>query len=238
MGCLPGELHISNRFECQLPHKSFFPLVDLLSTFLFSYSVISNGILQGLAVLSLSTQFFLLKPHGCGKSGFLCDSHSSLEIAIFYLSIYLVALGNGASEPSLATFGSDQFDEEDALEKRLKTSFFSYFYVALNLGSMFSETVLAYLENSGNWLLGFWIPTFCGSAALALFLSGSLRYRHFRPCGNPLSRLCQVIVAATRKLKVEVPSHADGFYESREGATATTGNRRRILHTEDFRYAY
>ncbi|XXG67372.1 hypothetical protein AAC387_Pa06g0733 [Persea americana] len=189
----------------------------------------------GLAVLSLSTHFFLLKPHGCGKSGFLCDSHSSLEIAIFYLSIYLVALGNGASEPSLATFGSDQFDEEDALEKRLKTSFFSYFYVALNMGSMFSETVLAYLENSGNWVLGFWISTFCGFAALALFLSGSLRYRHFRPCGNPLSRLCQVLVAATRKLKVEVPSHEDGLHESHDGATATTGNRRRIIHTEDFR---
>lgn len=180
---------------------------------------------------------FLLKPHGCGKSGFLCNSHSSLDIAIFYLSIYLVALGNGANEPSLATFGSDQFDEEDALEKRMKTSFFSYFYVALNMGSMFSETVLAYLENSGSWVLGFWISTSCGLVALVLFLSGSLRYRHFRACGNPLSRFCQVIVATARKLKVEVPSHGDGLYESHGRTTATTASRR-ILHTEDFKYVY
>ncbi|OVA19531.1 Proton-dependent oligopeptide transporter family [Macleaya cordata] len=190
----------------------------------------------GLAMLSISTYFFLLKPHGCGKVGFLCDPHSSLEMAIFYMSIYLIALGNGAYEPSLATLGADQFDEEDANEKRSKTSFFSYFYVALNLGSMFSETVLAYIQNLGNWVLGFWISTGCGFIAFGLFLSGTLRYRHFKPSGNPLSRFSQVIVASIKKMKLEVPSNGDGLYELHGSASTTNVGERKILHTDDFKF--
>ncbi|KAF8379288.1 hypothetical protein HHK36_028721 [Tetracentron sinense] len=189
----------------------------------------------GLAMLSVSTYLFLLQPRGCGKIGFPCDSHSPLEVAIFYISIYLIALGNGASEPSLATFGADQFDEEDTEEKRSKVSFFSYFYVALNLGSMFSETVLAYIENLGNWVLGFWISTGCGFVAFVLLLSGTFRYRHFKTSGNPISRFCQVIVASTKKMKLEVPSHGDGLYEV-HGKASETSSVRNIHHTDDFRF--
>ncbi|KAI3931615.1 hypothetical protein MKW92_011217 [Papaver armeniacum] len=190
----------------------------------------------GLAMLSLSTYFSLIKPHGCGTVGFLCDSHSTLEMATFYMSIYLIALGNGAYEPSLATFGADQFDEEDPNEKRSKTRFFSYFYVALNLGSMFSETVLAYIQNLGNWVLAFWISTCCGFIAFGLFLSGTCRYRHFKPSGNPISRFSQVLVAAIKKTKLEIPSNGDGLYEQQRNAVTTNAGERKILHTSDFKF--
>ncbi|KAI4340566.1 hypothetical protein MLD38_025387 [Melastoma candidum] len=36
---------------------------------------------------------------------------STLSIAVIYLSIYLVALGCGGYQPTLATFGADQFDD-------------------------------------------------------------------------------------------------------------------------------
>ncbi|KAK0581490.1 hypothetical protein LWI29_014417 [Acer saccharum] len=142
----------------------------------------------GLVALSISTHLFMLKPQGCGKIGQLCDPHSSSETALFYISIYLIAIGNGALEPALATFGADQFDKEDPKEKQSKSSFYSYFYVALNLGCLFSDTVLAYVENIGYWVLGFWICIGCAIFAFLLLLSRTFRYRHFRPSGNPLSR--------------------------------------------------
>ncbi|MCL7051547.1 hypothetical protein MKW94_000072, partial [Papaver nudicaule] len=190
----------------------------------------------GLAMLSLSTYFSLIKPHGCGKVGFLCDSHSTLEMATFYMSIYLIALGNGAYEPSLATFGADQFDEEDPNEKRSKKSFFSYFYVALNLGSMFSETVLAYIQNLGNWVVAFWISTCCGFLAFGLFLCGTCRYRHFKPSGNPISRFSQVLVAAIKKMKLEIPVNGDELYEQHGNAVTTNVGERKIHHTNDFKF--
>ncbi|KAJ4957289.1 hypothetical protein NE237_014072 [Protea cynaroides] len=193
-------------------------------------------VILGLVMLSLITHFSLLTPHGCGKIGFLCDSHSLGELVMFYLSIYLIALGNGGNEAALAAFGADQFDEEDEEEKKSSVSFFSYFYVAVNLGSMFSETVLAYFQNLGHWVLGFWVSTGSALIAFVLFLSGTARYRHFKPSGrNPVSRFSQVIVASFKKTKLEVPSNGETLYEVR-GNTSSANGGRRIFHTEDFKF--
>ncbi|KAK9742808.1 hypothetical protein RND81_03G198700 [Saponaria officinalis] len=189
----------------------------------------------GLVACSLITQKFLLKPVGCGTIEQQCDPHSQFDVSIFFLSIYLVALGNGAAEPALATFGADQFDEEDPQESRAKTSFFSYFYVALNLGSLIGETLLVYIETMGDWVLGFWISTGCGVAAVILLFSGTLRYRHFKPSGNPISRFFQVIVASFRKLSLDVPQHGEGLYET-QGKGEEKNGARRLLHSDGFKF--
>ncbi|KAK4414678.1 protein NRT1/ PTR FAMILY 7.3 [Sesamum alatum] len=187
----------------------------------------------GLVLLSVSTQEFMLEPKDCGKIGEMCNQPSSAKLASFYVSVYLLALGSGAIEPALATLGADQFDEDDSEENKSKTKFFSYYYVALNLGSLIAETVLVYIENLGKWVLAFWISTFCGFLALIFLLSGTSRYRHTRPSGNPISRFCQVIVACVRKLKMELPSHGEGLYEVH--AKDVKECARRISHTDDFK---
>ncbi|KAL5980582.1 hypothetical protein ACLOJK_028490 [Asimina triloba] len=189
----------------------------------------------GLVLLSLSSYLFLLKPSGCGDRLISCGSHSTLEIGIFYLSIYLIALGNGGYQPSIATFGADQFDEEDPKEAHSKVSFFSYFYLALNLGSLFSNTLLDYYEDGGRWALGFWVSGGSAFIALVLFLFGTPRYRHFKPGGNPLPRFGQVFSAASKKWKVEMPSDGEDLYENDSKECDTNGGRK-ILHTEEFKF--
>ncbi|KAK6918146.1 Proton-dependent oligopeptide transporter family [Dillenia turbinata] len=188
----------------------------------------------GLALLSLSTHLLLLKPRGCGAKQFPSGSHSRIEIGLFYLSIYLIALGNGGYQPNIATFGADQFDEEHPEESHSKIAFFSYFYLALNLGSLFSNTVLGYYEDDGKWALGFWASTCSAFAALVLFLIATPRYRHFKPSGNPLSRFCQVMVATARKWKVILPNGED-LYEV-DGKENCQNVGRKILHTEGFKF--
>ncbi|KAK8516263.1 hypothetical protein V6N13_046972 [Hibiscus sabdariffa] len=189
----------------------------------------------GLVSLSLSSYIFLIRPRGCGNQEMPCGSHSSLEITLFYLSIYLVALGNGGYQPNIATFGADQFDGNDPKEGHSKVSFFSYFYLALNLGSLFSNTILGYFEDEGKWALGFWVSAGSALGALVLFLAGTTRYRHFRPSGNPLSRFSQVLVAATKKCNVDMPSDADGLYNVDANDSSINGNRK-ILHTDEFKF--
>lgn len=155
-------------------------------------------------------------------------------MALFYVAIYLVALGYGGYQPNICTFGADQYDEEDLKEGRSKVAFFSYFYLALNLGSLFSNTILGYFEDEGMWALGFWVSAVCAFLALVLFLVGTLRYRHFKPGGNPLSRFCQVIVAATKKWRLEMPSCADDLYEE-DGKVSAANGSRKILHTHGFK---
>lgn len=187
----------------------------------------------GLVALSLLTHMFMLVPKGCGRIGELCDPQSMVEVAMFYVCMYLLAIGSGSIEPVLATLGADQFDEEDPEESRSKTKFFSYFYVALNLGSLVAETVLVYIETFGKWVLAFWISTICGFAALSLLMTGAYRYRHVRPSKNPACRFCQVIVASLRKMKLQVPLNGEGLYEAHGSADNCN---RRISHTDGFQF--
>ncbi|KAJ8754433.1 hypothetical protein K2173_002884 [Erythroxylum novogranatense] len=189
----------------------------------------------GLISLSLSSYLFLIRPKGCGDELTICGSHSNLEVGLFYLSIYLVALGNGGYQPNIATFGADQFDEEDPKEGHSKVAFFSYFYLALNLGSLFSNTILGYFEDEGMWALGFWASAGSAIAALVLFLGGTTRYRHFKPRGNPLFRFCQVIVAASKKWKVEMPVDGEDLYDT-DGGECCDGGNRKMLHTHGFKF--
>ncbi|KAM3287519.1 protein NRT1/ PTR FAMILY 7.3 isoform X1 [Capsicum chacoense] len=189
----------------------------------------------GLISLSLTSYIFLVKPNGCGDEETPCGSHSTFSVALFYVSIYLIALGNGGYQPTIATFGADQFDEDHPQESHSKVAFFSYFYLALNLGSLFSNTILGYFEDKGMWTLGFWASAGSAILALVLFLIGTPRYRHFKPTGNPLSRFCQVIVAATRKWKIEQPSRGLELYEG-DGQDLADNGSRRILHTQGFKF--
>ncbi|PON43370.1 Proton-dependent oligopeptide transporter family [Trema orientale] len=189
----------------------------------------------GLVSLSLSTNLFLLRPKGCGDQTTPCGKHSSLDMGLFYLAIYLVALGYGGYQPNICTFGADQFDEEDLREGRSKVAFFSYFYLALNLGSLFSNTILGYFEDDGMWAIGFWASAASAFSALGLFLFGTLRYRHFRPSGNPLSRFCQVFTAAMKKWRVKMPPNGEELYEEDVKESSMNGNRK-ILYTDGFKF--
>ncbi|KAL6008504.1 hypothetical protein ACLOJK_034016 [Asimina triloba] len=190
----------------------------------------------GLVLLSIASHLFLLKPAGCGDEQSLCGPHSTLQKGVFYLAIYLIALGNGGYQPSIATFGADQFDEEDPQESHSKVAFFSYFYLALNLGSLFSNTILGYFEDTGMWPLGFWVSSASAFVALLLFLCGTPRYRHFRPGGNPLPRVLQVAFAALKKWKVELPPNAEDLHGVDGKESTTTHGGRKILHSQEFKF--
>ncbi|KAG9155659.1 hypothetical protein Leryth_003937 [Lithospermum erythrorhizon] len=187
----------------------------------------------GLVSLSVASQLFLLNPKGCGNQTTPCASHPSWQIGLFYVSIYLIALGNGGYQPNIATFGADQFDEGHWKEGHSKVAFFSYFYLALNLGSLFSNTILSYFED-GLWVIGFWASAASAFAALVLFLVGTKRYRHFKPSGNPLARFSQVIVAATKKCNVQITQGEDNLYDA-DTKDSDNGNRK-MLHTHGFKF--
>ncbi|XXG75721.1 hypothetical protein AAC387_Pa08g0232 [Persea americana] len=104
-------------------------------------------------------------------------------------------------QPSIANFGADQFDEEDRKEGGSKDTFYSYFYLALNLGGLFSNTV----------------------------------FGQFKPGGNPIIRVCQVVIAAMKKWMVEMPPQDNDLYEVKGKECAVNGGRN-ILHTQEFKF--
>lgn len=215
--------------KCTIHHKSLKLSEKIKLVFLFNNQ-------QGLMSLAISSNIFLVKPNGCGDERIRCNPHTSLQNALFYMSIYLIALGYGGYQPNIATFGADQFDEEHPQESHSKVAFFSYFYLALNLGSLFSNTIIGYFEDQGIWAIGFWASAGSAAVGLLLFIIGTPRYRHFIPRGNPFSRFCQVVVAAVRKWNLEIPLNGDELFEENIGKQVADNGARKILHTKGFRY--
>ncbi|CAH9113150.1 unnamed protein product [Cuscuta europaea] len=191
--------------------------------------------IAGLLTLSLASWIMLIKPEGCGDGIEPCTPPTKYGTTIFYLAIYMVALGYGGHQPTAATLGSDQFDESNPKEVASKAAFFSCFYFALNLGSLFSNTILVYFEDNGGWNLGFWASTDSAILALLLFWIGSPGYTYVKPFGNPIYRIAQVFTAAFHKLHVKLPEREEELYEVGCSQASTIEGSRKILHTDNLK---
>ncbi|PNT78398.1 hypothetical protein BRADI_1g78703v3 [Brachypodium distachyon] len=193
--------------------------------------------LAGMVELSIASYFFLHKYSCDSGSGEgmknNCSLPSKAETVIFYVSIYQIALGNGAYQPAITTFGADQFDEEDTGERESKNAFYGYFFLANNLGSLLSVTLLTYIEDQGKWTTAFAISTLAAFLGLALFAVGTLRFRHFLTSENPVVTVSQVVVAAIKNRHLNTPKQAEELYEV-HGTDSSNGGRK-ILHTPDYR---
>ncbi|KAF8755802.1 hypothetical protein HU200_011274 [Digitaria exilis] len=163
---------------------------------------------------------------------------AALESAAFYAGLYLLALG-GALQPVLVAFGADQFDGADEVGRALQSSFFNWFYLSINVGSLVGGTVLVWVQSSVSWGLGYGIPAMCSVLAVAVFLAGTAAYRrHQRPGGSPLTRVAQVVVAAVGKCGVEAPEDASELHECEgdDGMSAAIQGSRCLAHTDQFRF--
>uniref|UniRef100_A0A0D9WPK0 Major facilitator superfamily (MFS) profile domain-containing protein n=1 Tax=Leersia perrieri TaxID=77586 RepID=A0A0D9WPK0_9ORYZ len=191
----------------------------------------------GLVLLPLSSWLLLVMPPACGDGGGLrqCATPSECSVTMFYASICMVAIGNGGYQPSLATFGADQFDDDvDPDEQHWKRAFFCLFYLSLNVGSLFSNSVLAFFEDRGKWVPCFWVSSAAAGLALVLFLLGTPHYCQIRPSSNPLTRVAQVFVAAYHKRHIRPPP-GDHLHEV-EGELSMIRGVGKIAHSDQLRF--
>ncbi|VAH72050.1 unnamed protein product [Triticum turgidum subsp. durum] len=184
----------------------------------------------GLGLLTVAASVKALVPT-CTAKG-VCDPTAGQTAAVF-VGLYLVALGTGGIKPCVSSFGADQFDENDDGERRSKSSFFNWFYLSINIGALVASSVMVYVQEHYGWAWGFGIPAVVMAIAVGSFFVGTPLYRHQRPGGSPLTRIAQVLVAATCKLSVPVDGSA--LYETMDKESGIMGSRK-LEHTEQFRF--
>ncbi|EMS66817.1 Peptide transporter PTR5 [Triticum urartu] len=109
----------------------------------------------GLGLLTMATSVHGLVPT-CAAKG-VCDPTPGQSAAVF-IALYLIALGTGGIKPCVSSFGADQFDEHDDVERKSKSSFFNWFYFSINIGALVASSVLVYVQTHVGWSWGFCLP--------------------------------------------------------------------------------
>ncbi|KAG9151836.1 hypothetical protein Leryth_002108 [Lithospermum erythrorhizon] len=119
--------------------------------------------------------------------------------ALFFISIYILAIGEGGHKPCVQTFAADQFNEELPEEKEAKSSFFNWWYVGIVCGSTTAVLVIIYVQEYISWGISFAVLAAAVAIALVIFLGGIRTYRRQPALKSPFTRVAQVFVAAFRK---------------------------------------
>ncbi|OEL25019.1 Protein NRT1/ PTR FAMILY 5.7 [Dichanthelium oligosanthes] len=184
----------------------------------FSTVVFSTVVyLLGLMLLATTQLSPSLKP----------DRSLHLHETLFFVGIYLVSIGTGGHKPALESFGADQFDESHAAERVQKMSFFNWWNCALCAGVLLGVTVIVYAQERIGWGVASVVLAAVMAASLVVFLAGWRFYRYRVPKGSPLTPLLQVVVAAVRKRRLELPADAAELYEVKP---------QNICHTHQLRF--
>lgn len=115
---------------------------------------------------------------------------NSSSVSLFW-SLYMISLGQGGYNPSLQAFGADQLEIEDELPStkndvdddsdQTKSLFFQWWYFGICSGSLLGISLMAYIQDTLGWGLGFAIPTIAMVASIALFSCGTRFYAYKQP---------------------------------------------------------
>ncbi|XP_049414521.1 protein NRT1/ PTR FAMILY 6.2-like [Solanum stenotomum] len=205
----------------------------LADSFLGRYKTIALFALiqtMGTGMLTVATSLPQLRPSPCHRHDVNCQPANGFQMGILYLALYLIALGTGGLKSSVSGFGTDQFDEKDDKEKAQMAYFFNRFFFFISLGTLTAVTVLVYIQDEVGRIWAYGVCSVSMFIAIIIFLLGTKRYRYKKSAGSPIVHIFQVIVAAIRKRKMDLPYDAAMLYESTSTPEAMT-----IQHTQEFR---
>ncbi|KAL5783135.1 hypothetical protein ACOSP7_008164 [Xanthoceras sorbifolium] len=183
---------------------------------------------MGTSLLAISTKLPRFRPPPCHAIEVTsCKQANGYQMGVLYISLYMIALGTGGLKSSVSGFGTDQFDEKDRKEKAQMAYFFHRFFFVISTGTLMAVTVLVYIQDEVGRSWGYGICSISMLVAILIFLSGTRRYRYKKCMGSPIVHICQVVVAAVKKRKIELPSNTASLYEDHPETM-------RIQHTDQF----
>ncbi|KAK9077968.1 hypothetical protein SSX86_002025 [Deinandra increscens subsp. villosa] len=187
----------------------------------------------GMVLLTLAVSVKFLKPT-CTNG--ICNKATTSQVAFFYSSLYIIAIGAGGTKPNISTFGADQFDDFNPDEKRLKVSFFNWWMFSSFLGALVATLGLVYIQENLGWGLGYGIPTVGLIFSLVIFYIGTPMYRHkVRKTKSPAADFFRVVKAAIVNRHCELPNDPTELHEFVSQHYVDSG-KRQVYHTPNFRF--
>ncbi|CAN0907389.1 Protein NRT1/ PTR FAMILY 4.3 [Linum grandiflorum] len=184
--------------------------------------------LSGFILLSVQAHVPQLKPPKCNiDDDATCMEAKGFKALIFFVALYLVALGSGCVKPNMIAHGADQFhfhhnhnnnsqegeeEEEEVITRRRKqeskklSTYFNSAYFAFSIGELIALTLLVWVQTHSGMDVGFGVSAAVMAMGLISLVSGTLYYRNKPPQGSIFTPIAQVFVAAFLKRKQINPS--------------------------------
>ncbi|QCD79713.1 solute carrier family 15 [Vigna unguiculata] len=187
--------------------------------------------LSGFILLSVQAHVPQLKPAACNvlTDGEQCVEAKGLKAAIFFVALYLVALGSGCVKPNMVAYGGDQFDQDNPKQLKRLSTYFNAAYFAFSLGELVSLTILVWVQTHSGMDVGFGVSAAVMAMGLISLICGTLYYRNKPPQGSILTPIAQVLVAAISKRKLARPSNPQMFYGNQNHTGPLLSDKFRFL---------
>ncbi|KAF3777294.1 NRT1-PTR FAMILY 5-2 protein [Nymphaea thermarum] len=189
----------------------------------WTFAIASIIYLSAMSLLTLAVSISPLKPPSCHDHSSNCKHATPLQVGVFFLSLYIVAVATGGTKPNILTMGADQFDDFEPRERKQKLSFFNWWMFSIFFGTVFANTLLIYIQENVGWSLGYGLPTVGLALSILVVLIGTPFYRHKRPAGSPFAKMAMVLVAAASKWKEPLPRDPKELHELDDGEYARRG---------------
>ena len=93
-----------------------------------------------------------------------------------FAALVLLAMGSGVIKPNISTLMGLTYDQQRPGQEKLRTSAFSWFYMAINIGAALSQFLLPAVRDAHGYQAAFLVPAFFMAFALVVFASGKRFY--------------------------------------------------------------
>ncbi|KAG5059366.1 Protein NRT1/ PTR FAMILY 2.13 [Glycine soja] len=216
------QVYASNILNIWSGITNFFPLIgafisDAYVGRFWTIAFASFSSLLGMVVVTLTAWLPELHPPPCTPQQQAlnqCVKASTPHLGALLTGLCLLSVGSAGIRPCSIPFGVDQFDPSTDEGKKGINSFFNWYYTTFTVVLLITQTVVVYIQDSVSWKIGFAIPTVCMFCSIIMFFVGTRIYVHVKPEGSIFTSIAQVLVAAYRKRKVELPreKHVDGIF--------------------------
>ncbi|KAI3970619.1 hypothetical protein MKX01_024266 [Papaver californicum] len=165
---------------------------------------------DGMLLVTLTAAVSKLHPPDCKvKKNELCIQPTAPQWAFLLFAMGFLVIGSGGIRPCTMAFGADQFDPKNEASKRSVNSFINWYYFVLSSCLVVSMTLIVYVQSNLSWSIGLAVPSCLMLIACILFFLGSRFYVKVKPEGSPVASVIQVLVAATRKWKLNQPENPE-----------------------------
>lgn len=149
---------------------------------------------QGLVLLAVQAHLPQLRSAPCNMLTMegSCERAGGTRAAVFFVALYLVALGAGCVMPNMTAYGGDQFAAGEKGAKRLST-YFNLSYLGYCVAEVAALTAVVWAQTRFGMAVGFGLAAAALGAGLLALASGAAVYRNKPPRGSviftPIARV-------------------------------------------------